>query len=344
MSKAKRIFIIGNFKDESPQSVRIERRRWPKGFMRLGHDVQRFSYRNMMLQTSLLKSKYFAKRFAKKRTDKILLEQVKTYHPDIVLVLNMKHLDAETIKGMRRVAPDAVYIARDNEPFPDKHPYRIPIAKQMDIVVGSSPDEFLEMYRKAGVPLCTFIPNPCDPDIQRPYEVEEKWKSDIIFTGKLEHSGLDPDIDRNELLLRLSRMPGAKLYGCLGNPKIDGVETFYAISGAKIALSINIINNVRLYHSDRLVNCIACGTFTLAKRVPDSELLFEDGVHVKYFDTADEFFELAERYLKHDEEREKIARAGMERAHKEFSCEKLAQYMLDVIEKGRYDAPWTQAL
>jgi len=118
------------------------------------------------------------------------------------------------------------------------------------------------------------------------------------------------------------------------------VEAFYAISGAKIALSINIVNNVRLYHSDRLVNCLACGTFTLAKRVQDSELLFEDGVHLKYFDTADEFFELADWYLGHKAEREKIARAGMERAHKEFSCEKMAQCLLDVVEKGHCDAPW----
>ena len=90
MSKAKRIFVIGVFKDESPQSIRIERRRWVKGFIRLGHDVQRFSYRNIMLQSSWIKSKRFAKRFAKRRTDKILLEQVKSYHPDIVLVLNPK--------------------------------------------------------------------------------------------------------------------------------------------------------------------------------------------------------------------------------------------------------------
>jgi spore maturation protein CgeB len=344
MSGAKRIFIIGNFKDESPQSVRIERRRWVKGFVRLGHDVQRFSYRNMMMQASLIKNRFLAQRLAKKKTDKILVAQVKAYHPDIVFVLNMKYLDSETIAAMRRVAPDAVYVARDNEPFPDKHPYRIPIAKQMDIVAGSSPDEFLTMYREAGVPLCTFIPNPCDPDIQHPYDVAEKWISDIIFTGKVGHSRIDPEIDRHELLLRLSKRPGARLYGCFGNPRIDGVEVFYATSGAKIALSINIINTVRLYHSDRPVNCISCGTFTLIKRVPDSDLLFKDGVHVKYFDTADEFFELADWYLEHDEEREKTARAGMEWAHQEFNCTKLAGYLMDVIEKGSYSAPWTDAM
>lgn len=340
MQRPKRIFIIANFKDESAQSIRIERRRWVKGFIRLGHDVQRFSYRNILMQLSLIKSKTLARRFARKRADEVLVKQVRAYHPDIVLVLNPKDLDYNTIAGMREAASAAVFVARDNEPFPDTHRERLLICKEMDLVVCSSPDEFLRPYKEAGARLCTFIPNPCDPDIQRPYDVDEKWKSDIIFIGKVGHSNLDRDIDRYGLLLRLSKMPNAKLHGCFGNPKLDGVEAFYAISGAKIALSINIVNNVRLYHSDRLINCLSCGTFTLAKRVPDSDLLFEDGVHLKYFDTADEFFELADWYLGHKAEREKIARAGMERAHKEFSCEKMAQCVLDIIEKGHYDAPW----
>lgn len=344
MQKPKRIFVIGNFKDESPQSIRIERRRWPKGLIRLGHDVQRFSYRNIMQQSSLIKNKTFAQRFAKKRTDKILLEQVKSYHPDIVLVLNMKYLDHNTIAAMRKVAPHAVFVGRDNEPFPETNPARIPISKQMDIVVGGNAGRFLRTYKQAGVPVCAFIPNPCDPDIQHPYEVEDKWKSDIIFLGRAEHPELDREIERYELLLKLSKMPNVKLYGCFGNPDVDGIEAFYAISGAKLALSINIANDVRLYHSDRLINCVSCGTFTLAKWVPDSDLLFEDGVHLKYFDTPDEFFELAEWYLQHEPEREKIAKAGMERAHTEFNCEKLAQYLLDVVEKGYYNAPWADAL
>jgi nucleoside-diphosphate-sugar epimerase len=43
-------------------------------------------------------------------------------------------------------------------------------------------------------------------------------------------------------------------------------------------------------------------------------------------------------------EREKIARAGMERAHGEFNCKRIAQDMLDLIEKGTYDAPWAEIL
>jgi spore maturation protein CgeB len=256
----------------------------------------------------------------------------------------MKYLDAETVVAMRDAVPEAILIGRDEDPFPERNPARMAIARQMDVVTTTSSGRFLRTYKDAGVPRCAFIPNMCDPDIQHRYAVDERWKVDIIFTGKAEHTRLDRNDERHKLVKRLSQMSNARLYGCFGIPRVEGIETFYAISGAKVALSINITNDVRLYHSDRLVNYLACGTFTLAKRVPDSDLLFEDGVYLKYFDTADEFFELAEWYLKNEQEREKMARAGMERAHSEFNCEKIAKHILDLIETGTYDAPWACVL
>jgi glycosyltransferase involved in cell wall biosynthesis len=135
-------------------------------------------------------------------------------------------------------------------------------------------------------------------------------------------------------------MGNCTFYGCLGRPRIGGIDYMYAISGARVALSIGVANDVRLCHSDRLTHYLACGTFVLAKRVPDSDLLFRDGVHLKYFDTAEEFFELADWYLAHEGERIKTANAGMKRAHTEFNGSKIAKYTLDVIENGDYIAPW----
>lgn len=347
MRKPKRIFVIADFKDESPKSIRISQRMWIKGLLRLGHDVQRFSYRNIMTQFNPFSGKHFrrfAPRFVKKRADNILLEQIKPYHPDIVFILSMKYLDAETVRAVRDAAPDAVFIGRDEDPFPEKKPVRLAIARETDIAITTSGGRFLKAYKDAGVPRCAFIPNACDPDIQHQYQVEEKWKTDIIFTGKAEHTRLTRNDERYNLIHKLSKMPNARLYGCFGYPRVEGIEVFYAISGAKVGLSINIVNDVRLYHSDRLINYLSCGTFTLAKRVPDTDLLFADGVHLKYFDSADEFFELADWYLRHDHVREKIARAGMERAHREFNCERVAGYMLDLIETGTYDATWAEIL
>jgi spore maturation protein CgeB len=344
MSQPKRIFLIADFKNSRPQSIRIERRHWIKGFIRIGHDVQRFSYRDVMMQLSPVNSSKIVQRIGKKRADKALIEQIKYYHPDIVMIMAMKHLDAETVMKMREAAPNTTFVGRDVDWFVESNRDRIEIAKKMDIIIATNAGDFLKAYKDLGVPRCAFIPCPCDPDIQRPYEVSEKFKTDIIFTGKADHSKKECDSQRYDLLEKLSKMPNARVYGSFGQPNIEGLNCFYALSGAKIALSINAVNNVRLYHSDRLINSLSCGTFVLAKRVPDADLLFEDGVHLKYFDTAEEFFDLAKWYLHHEAEREKIAKAGMERAHSEFNCLKMARHVLGLIEKGSYNAPWAKVL
>jgi spore maturation protein CgeB len=347
VTNIKRIFVIADLKEHSPVSIRVERRRWIKGLIRLGHDVQYFSYRDITKELSTFKSKFFYKYAAKRYTNPAMLKQIRCYHPDIIFALSMEDYGPETVLAMRQAAPKAVFIGRDCDWFPDKNKKeRLAIARKMDIVIATNAGEWLKTYKKAGVPVCAFIPCPCDPDIQHPYEVEDNLKTDIIFTGTEEHGKLRnlAEPDRYAIVKRLSRMPNARIYGGLGREKIDGIDVFRAISGAKIALSINSVNSARMYHSDRLVNCLSCGTFTLAKRVPDTDLLFKNKIHLRYFDTADEFFEMADWYLKHPQEREKIAQAGMEHAHKEFNCTKIAGYMMDLIEKGSYDAPWKHIL
>jgi spore maturation protein CgeB len=115
---------------------------------------------------------------------------------------------------------------------------------------------------------------------------------------------------------------------------------FYAISGSRIGLSVNADNNIRLYHSDRLTHYLSCGTFALAKRVPDTDLLFKNKQHLRYFETAEEFFDLADWFLKHEDERKKIADVGMKWTHEQFNCVKIAALFLDLVEKGTYTAPW----
>ena len=347
MRRARRIFAISDFKDESPRSVFLEERRMVKGLVRLGHDVQRFSYRNIMTQFNPFSGKHlrrFMPRFVKQRADNILAKQIATYNPDIVLMLSMKYLTTDTVSAIRDAAPGAILAGRDGDPYPETKPERIAVGKQTDIMIMPSAGSFLKTYKDAGVPCCGFIPFSCDPDLQYRHEVDDKWKTDITFLGTAEHSNLPREEDRYNLAKRLYQLPNAKVYACFGRPKTQGMECFYAISGAKIALSINIANDVYLYHSDRLANTPACGTFELAKRVGGYELLFEDGVHLRYFDTVDEFFELADWYLKHEQEREKITMAGMQKAHADFNCEKIAKYMFDLIETGACDAPWVQVL
>jgi len=68
----------------------------------------------------------------------------------------------------------------------------------------------------------------------------------------------------------------------------------------------------------------------------------KDRLHLRYFDSIEEFFEIADYYLDHEEERKTIADQGMNWIHQEYNCQKIAQYILELIENGHCSAPWNR--
>lgn len=343
MHKSKRIFIVADIKYKSIKTFVDQMPKLAKGFIRLGSDVRLFSYCGALSEASPLKGRTFSRLFFKSRVDNLLADQIENYKPDIVYVNFAGVLDADTVKRMRAAAQNAVFIGDDGDPWPKLQKDRIETARELDIVTATNDGKFLQDYRDGGVSHCVFMPNLCDPDTDHRYEVSEEWKTDILWTGKAKHHADFSETLRQELVERLAQRRNCAIYGCYGRPKIGGINYLYAISGARIGVNVNAVNSVRLYHSDRLTHYLACGAFVLAKRVPDSDLLFEDGVHLRYFDTVDEFFELADWYLNHEDERKNIADAGMRWVHEQFNCVKIAGYILDLIETGSYDAPWTKS-
>ena len=340
MHKPKRIIIISDIKQKPMKMFVDQTPKLAKGFIRLGNDVRIFSYSTALSEASPLKSKTFSEYCYKSRVDELLVKQFNNYQPNIVYINFPRALNANTVKNIRSATPDAILIGGDGDPWPKLQRNRMKTAKELDIVTATNNGEFLQDYRDAGVTQCVFVPNICDPDTDHRYNVSPKWRKDILWTGKTKHHADTSETLREELVLKLAQLKNCAIYGCSGYPKIGGFDYLYAISGAKIGVNVNAVNSIRLYHSDRLTHYLSCGTFVLAKRVPDTNMLFEDGIHIKYFDSIDEFFELADWYLKHEAERKKIADAGMKRAHEEFNCRKIAQYIIDLIETGTYNAPW----
>jgi hypothetical protein len=344
MPNSKRILIVGDVSYNPVKMFLSQVMKLTKGFIRLGNDVRIFSYYNAITQASRFKSKTLSVSLYKSRADELLAKNAKSYQPDIVLVSYPRAFDAESAKGIRNGAPDAVIIGVDGDPWPKLQKGRIETALQFDILMAMNDGQWLQDYRDAGVQKCVFIPNVCDPDSDHRYEVEDKWQSDILWTGTAKHNAASPETLREDLVAALMNKPNVSLYGCFDRPQIGGLEYLYAISGARIGVNVSADNSVRLYHSDRLIHYLACGTFVLAKRFPDSNLLYEDGKCLRYFDTIEEFFDLADYYLSHEQERRKTADAGMAWAHKNFNCEKIAGYILELAQSGRYSAPWYSSL
>ena len=59
---------------------------------------------------------------------------------------------------------------------------------------------------------------------------------------------------------------------------------------------------------------------------------------------CEECLDLVDRYEGDAAGRQRIAQAGMARAHENFGCQKLAGHIVDLVEKGRFEEDWAEFL
>ncbi len=339
-----KILIVGSTQSTAPRATLSKARRLSKGFIRNGHDAVAFDYEASLAMHSPIKSKRWYSRLGRTKTDRALESLAADYKPDMVFLVGTGILRSETIRRIKQVAPSAVYVCRHEDVGEHIPPAILSLALECDWFISTAGGRYLQEAKQAGVPNCAFLPNPTDPDLEYPRSVPAKWESDVLFTGKLAHKLAGQDADRESLIQELTESDRLTVHGCLGRPKISGQDYINALCGAKIGLSINAFNDVELYHSDRLTHYLSHGLFVIAKYVPRSELLFEDGKHLCYFKTKDECIGLIERYLSDDDARKEIAHAGMERVHSEFNCVRIAKYFVDLATTGNCSQSWAQIL
>jgi len=327
-----------------PFQATNHQRKFVKGFIRNGHDVMEFNYRDVLMQYSRFQTVAWALRRAGRKVDRALLALAAEYEPDMVVMTNLPRLPVEAVRRLKQAAPKAAFVAMYSDQRADCDPAVVAVARLCDWFLATGAGRVLRDYRQHGVPHCAFMPNPSDPDVEGPRPVAARWESDVLFTGKLVHKLKGQDPQREGLIRTLADRKGMTVWGCLGRPSIAGRDYVNAICGAKIALSINAFNDIRLYHSDRLTNYLSHGAFVLAKYVPGSEVLFEDHKHLCYFRTLDECAELIDRFGADEAGRKAIAAAGMARVHEAFSCQTLAAHVVELATTGRCDAPWADVL
>ena len=313
-----RVFIIA----KSKRHTRIYYY-FKKAFQRQGHPACWIKYLK-------LKS-YLGERTATVLVDKLM----SVYQPDLLFFHGRDISDELLLKAKKRMPVVMYYddcIRGSRRSFAEV----IKQGRQADIMYLTNRGEVAQ-YREHGIN-ARFITGGCDPTAHRMVgRTDPLYQSDVAFIGR-------PNTpERAEFMQVLAKEFDLKLWGSgwdkygLSAVATDVYASEYRqiCAGSKIMLGWNIDPTIDLYFSNRTWYTLGCGGFLLTAYSPSLQELLGRGQELDWFETVEECCEKIEYYLQHDEERQKIARAGYQLAHNEYSYDTMVNRIIeDVKQEG----------
>jgi len=178
-------------------------------------------------------------------------------------------------------------------------------------------------FKKSGVN-CFFITQGVDKSVYHPRSSVKKY--DVIFVGS-------KNFKRKRLIDALLKQ-GIKVT-VFGKGFPQG--PIYSNALAKIYRESKIILNLKHRPGNgfslRVFQAMGTGSMLLSEYSKDLKAIFLRGKHLDWFHDPDECAQLIRYYLDNEEDRERIARTGMEYVHSHYSWEKTIEKILCVLEK-----------
>jgi len=196
-----------------------------------------------------------------------------------------------------------------------------------------SPDGFDSTpYERAGIRR-EWFQQAFDP-LEHNTFFEREPTREVAFIGNLHSPG------RAQMARELKRRYDFVRYG--HDNECRGVAHARICSQTKVMLATSARDDLPGYWSDRVYLHLACGAFVLHAEVPGLERHFTPGVHLATYKRG-ELFDRLDYYLAHDDERERIARAGCEHAHAHHTWDRRMEDFWRVLhESGLSDIPTSQ--
>jgi hypothetical protein len=211
---------------------------------------------------------------------------------------------------------------------------RIEMAKFFDVVFIAQKD-YVEVFRKRGIQNVWWLPLASDPDIYWPLDLTPEF--DIGFVG---HTPKDVP-RRRRFLSILSQKYHVNDFGRSYSPE----ESAQVYGRSKIVFNCSVRGDLNM----RVFEGMSCGRLLVTDAISNGlEELFLDRKHLVIYRNEKELLGLVDYYLAHDEDRELIARAGLNLAHSEHTYKHRVKKVLEVIRAAqegpeRFCASWRKA-
>jgi spore maturation protein CgeB/Flp pilus assembly protein TadD len=198
--------------------------------------------------------------------------------------------------------------------------WHIEWAKQFDFVFVAQ-KKYIPDFKKAGCMNVHWLPLGCDPDVHRKFDVEKVY--DIGFVGSITKN----HVRRKMLIDKLSKEFDVHVERSFLK---DMALTF---SRSQIVFNEAIKDDLNM----RVFEALSTGSLLITDEAVGSGLtdFFKDREHLAIYN-EDNIVEIADYYLKHPEERERIAAKGREEVLKKHTYDHRVMEMLEKIFGGRW--------
>lgn len=246
------------------------------------------------------------------------------FAPAVVWVEKGLTLEAATLRALRKRWPEALIVNYSGDdmfnPRNQSRQWRACL-RLYDVHVTTKQHNVPEL-QAAGARDVLHIDKAFDPFVHRPIEVtpeiRARFGGDVGFIGW-------PEAERARSMLHLARNgvpvriwgPWERLRLVHPNLRIEGRPLWaddYACAISAFRINLCFLRKAnRDRHTTRSVEIPACGGFMLAERTEEHLRLFEEDREAVYFSTDDELLGKTRYYLEHEEERARIAAAGLRR-------------------------------
>lgn len=268
-----------------------------------------------------------------------LVQQAEAYRPELIFlhVQNSELLDIETVKKLSSVGFTVLYTydVRSKE----KTEWMYELAPHLGLVCFACEEDVLHC-KSLGMSNCFVLQSSADMDVYKQYPII-KSGGKISFVGT---NYIDTNLDfplskeRTDMvgILEKDYPDNFKAYGIgwkeskLTNPQ----QEVNIYNNSVIAINQNNFDREN-YTSDRLWRIMASGTFCLTKHFKGIESIFQNGVHLSWWEDFDQLRWQLKYYLENEKQRERIAAFGSKFVRNNHSWSDRIKQLMNVVERQR---------
>ena len=271
--------------------------------LNMGHQIIRFDF------------KALEKKFGRSRMNRMLLETVYRYDPDLMFVVLFRNeLDNEVVKEIstRTRTITINWFCDDHWRFDNYSRYWAPVFNW----VVTTAKSVLPKYKEIGYENVIHAQWACNHFLYR--KLDLPYLYDVTFVGQ-------PHGNRRQVISRLKKAGiDVKVWGygwAVG--RVSQSEMIKIFNQSKINLNLSNASRPGVEQiKGRDFEVPGCGGFLITGYAENIEEYFDVGKEIVCYRDVDDLVNKIRHYLKYDDEREAIAKAGYARVLREHTYER----------------------